>query len=137
MATLTVPTKFNNMTEADYDDYVCFLAANCCEECSTVSDLVRNHESNQWVCSECNAAISAAYELRAEAAELAELTAAAGREFMQGDGCQNCGASGRLFDMGDAAAPFLVCDDCAGEIAAAPAIARKAPARARRFAEVA
>jgi len=126
MATLTIPAKFEKVTEAYYDDYLAFLSANCCQECNEVADLSRNHESNLWVCSDCDAAITAAYELRAEAAELA----AAGREFMQGDGCENCGASGRLFDMGDDSASFLVCDECAAEVAAAPAIARKAPARA-------
>jgi len=132
MATLTVPTKFNNLTEADYDDYVCFLAANVCEECSTVSDLVRNHESNKWVCSDCDAAITAAYELRAEAAELAEAAATmpAGREFMAGAGCQNCGAGGRLYEISETLESFKVCDECAGEFepAAAPAVARKLPA---------
>jgi len=141
MATLTIPTKFNNMTEADYDDYVCFLAANCCQKCDKVEDLRRNHETHMWVCEACDAEIVAAIEAEMDAAELAELGSVmpAGREFMQGAGCANCGASGRLFDISETFESFLVCDDCAGEFApaAAPAIARKAPAAARCYSEVA
>jgi uncharacterized protein with PIN domain len=131
MATLTIPAKFEKVTEAYYDDYLAFLSANCCQKCEQIADLERAHDTDDvlWVCSDCQAEIDAA-EVAAAAAELAA-TMPAGREFMQGDGCANCGASGRLFDISETFESFMVCDECAGEFepAAAPAIARKVPTR--------
>jgi uncharacterized protein with PIN domain len=132
MATLTIPAKFKVVTEGYYEDYLAFLSANCCQKCEQVADLTRNHETNLWVCSDCNAELAAAIEAEAEAAELAEAAATmpAGREFVAGAGCQNCGAGGRLFEISETLESFMVCDACAGEFepAAAPAIARKLPA---------
>jgi len=124
MNTLTVPAKFKHMTESDYDDYLGFLAANCCELCNEVADLSRAHDTNGvvWACAECNAEIDAA-ELAAAELEAAEISAAAGRALLQVDGCQNCGASGRTFEMGETAADsWRVCEVCAEDYRPAPAI---------------
>ena len=125
-------TVINQMDETQYEEYLAFRAVNTCTHCECVStDLRRDNTTRAWVCEDCAAELDAAAE--AEAAELAA-TMPNGREFMQGEGCMNCGASGRLFEISEELESFLVCDYCAGEFApaAAPAIARKLPAGAVR-----